>query len=493
MLIRVRWLVFLVAAACMRLAWGADVTADLDGAANALAVPADLAKEPTPSASPLSGIDAPLSPALAALPASRLEVKDRLATIRTVDLTAEPDDLWQRMRNGFAMPDLVSDLVTTHQVWYLNRSSYLKTTFERARRYLYFIVEELEKRGMPTELALLPMVESSYNPMAISPARASGMWQFIPSTGKNYGLKQDWWTDQRRDIVASTGAALDYLQMLYDMQGDWQLALASYNWGEGAVARAMAKNQAAKKPVDYVHLTMPAETRNYFPKLQALKNIIQNPQLFGLLLPEIPNRPYFKVISRPADMDVSMAARLAEVPTEEFRALNPGHNRPVLRAGSGNTSLVLPADKVDTFRLNLEKADKPLLSWQNYTLGKKDSLATVAKKFGISLAELQRINGITSRTKVAPGHSILVPARDGATKISEEGGSGLTPPQEVFSPKTKPAGKTSSPKAGKAPGAKKAGKSAGKSKGKSAGKKKGKSAGKKSGAKKAAGKNKKKR
>lgn len=415
-----------------------------------------------PVSDPAPSVNTPSEGDSAAPPLAHLELQDALGSIRTVDLTAEPDDLWERMRNGFGMPDLVNDLVTSHQVWFLNRPDYLRRTFERSRRYMHFIVAELEKRGMPTELALLPMVESAYNPMAISPARASGMWQFIPSTGRNFGLKQDWWADERRDIVASTNAALDYLRMLYEMQGDWHLALASYNWGEGAVARAMARNKAAGKPVDYMSLTMPAETRNYVPKLQALKNIIANPRLFGFTLPEIPNRPYFTAIKRPADMDVATAARLAETPLDEFRALNPGHNRPVLRARSGN-SLVLPADKVDTFRVNLENTDKPLVSWKNYQLGRKETLAKVASKFGISLAQLRQINGLTGRAKIKPGQVLLVPAKNGEGKI-DDAGIGLTPPAEALTPtKSSKHGKTrlgsrgsKSTKAGKSAAAKSA-------------------------------------
>ena len=214
------------------------------------------------------------------LPDPSREVRDDLPPIPTIDLTTPPDDLWQRMRNGFAMPDLDSPLVADRQAWYLNRPDLLKRIFERSRRYLHHIVGELEKRGMPTELALLPIVESSFNPLAYSSARALGMWQFIPSTGKSYKLQQNWWFDQRRDIVASTSAALDYLQYIYEMHGDWHLALASYNWGEGAVGRAIAKNQARGLPTDYLSLKMPGETRYYVPKLQAIKNIIAQPQLF---------------------------------------------------------------------------------------------------------------------------------------------------------------------------------------------------------------------
>src|SRR3954464_8056434 len=200
----------------------------------------------------------------------RQEVADPLRGVRKVDRTAQADDLWQRVRQGFAMPDLDSDLVRKQMAYYASRPDYLQRMFDRSRIYLYHIVEELEKRNLPTELALLPMVESAFNPMAYSRAHASGLWQFIPGTGRRFELQQNWWYDGRRDIVESTKAALDYLAFLYEMHGDWHLALASYNWGEGAVARAIAKNRAAKLPTDYWSLSMPAETRHYIPKLQAL-------------------------------------------------------------------------------------------------------------------------------------------------------------------------------------------------------------------------------
>lgn len=331
--------------------------------------------------------------------------------IATIDLTTPPADLWQRVRNGFSMSNLDSPLVADRQAWYLNRPELLRASFNRSRRYLYYIVGELEKRGMPTELALLPIVESSYNPMAYSPARASGIWQFIPSTGKNYRLEQNWWLDQRRDIIASTGAALDYLQAVYEMQGDWHLALASYNWGEYAVARAIAKNQAKRLPTDYAHINMPNETRYYVPKLQALKNILANPQLFGIRIDPIPNQPYFDTVDKTANMDVSLAAKLAEMPLDEFLALNPSYNRPVIPADKGSP-LVLPTDKVQTFLTNLqnhEEQEKPLSNWRTHTLKKGERLDKVAARFGLTLAHLRQINGITSKTRIGPGTTLLVP------------------------------------------------------------------------------------
>jgi len=342
-------------------------------------------------------------------PSSR-EVRDSLRAIPTIDLTAVPPDLWDRIRTGFSMPNLSSPLVQDRQIWYASQPSYVKRMVERSKRYLYYIVEELEKRGMPTELALLPMVESAFNPMAYSRSHASGLWQFIPSTGKNYNLQQNAWYDGRRDIVASTGAALDYLQFLYEMHGDWHLALASYNWGENAVARAIEKNRAKGLPTDYLSLTMPTETRYYVPKLQALKNIIANPHAFGADLEPVPNTPYFVTVEKTRDIDVHLAAKLADMPLAEFLALNPGHNRPVIVA-KGTPGLVLPADKAKLFLANLELHGQPLVSWQTYTLTRGDKLERIAAKHGISVARLKQVNGIGRRTKVGPGYQLLLPLK----------------------------------------------------------------------------------
>ncbi len=352
---------------------------------------------------------------LAEFDGERQVVHEPLRGVATIDLTAPPDDLWQRIRNGFAMPNLDSPLVEEKVAWYAARPDYLKRMFERSRRYLHHIVEEIERRGMPTELALLPMVESSFNPLAYSRAHASGLWQFIPGTGKRYELTQNWWFDARRDIVASTAAALDYLRDVYEMQGDWHLALASYNWGENAVARAIEKNRAAGQATDYASLGMPAETRHYVPKLQALKNIITNPQPFGVELDPIPNQPYFTTITKTRDIDVRLAARLAEMPVEEFVALNPGFNRPFVPV-TVNSRLVLPADRVETFRANLLKhAEKSLVSWQAYQPTRNETLASVAKKFGITVAQLKEVNGIAPRARATP--ALLVVPRNGAADL----------------------------------------------------------------------------
>lgn len=319
-----------------------------------------------------------------------------------------PADLWQRVRSGYKMNDLNNPLVREWEVWYSSRPDYMARMVERSSRYLHHIVEELERRNMPTEIALLPMIESAYNPQAYSRAHASGLWQFIPSTGKHYGLRQNWWYDGRRDVIAATNAALDYLEKLYTQFGDWDLALASYNWGEGAVSRAIAKNQAKGLAGDYESLTMPAETRGYVPKLQAVKNIIANPARFGMQLASIPNEPYFATVSTKRHIDLKLAAKFAEMPLEEFKFLNPAHNKPVIKAGS-TENIILPKHKVQTFLTNLENHDKPLVSWQAHTVKAGEKPEKIAAKHGISLTELKQINGIKGKKKISTGQSLLVP------------------------------------------------------------------------------------
>ena len=277
------------------------------------------------------------------------------------------EDIWVRIRKGFAMPQLDDPRVAKWEQWYAARPDYVARMIDRSRRYLYHIVVEVEDRRMPTEVALLPMIESAYNPNAMSTSRASGIWQFIPSTGTLYGLKQNFWFDSRRDVIAGTEGALTYLMKLHGDFGDWQLALAAYNWGEGNVGRAIAKNQKAGKPADYASLKMPDETRNYLPKLQAVKNIISDPAKYGLLLDDIPDAPYFAVVKTTRKMDVKRAAELAEMPIDEFLFLNPHYNRPVI-AGGDQFTIVLPIDKAELFAAKLDLTDQPLVSWQAYRM-----------------------------------------------------------------------------------------------------------------------------
>jgi len=331
-----------------------------------------------------------------------------------MDLTTSPISLWTRIRLGFGLPDVASALVREQEEWFANRPEYIKRTVARSSRYLHYIVEAVQKRGMPSEIALLPIIESAYNPVAYSRAHASGIWQFIPSTGKFYGLQQNFWYDGRRDVMAATNAALDYLQKLYDMFGSWDLALAAYNWGEGAVGRAIAKNTAMGLATDYQSLTMPQETRYYIPKLQAVKNIIANPAQFGIELADVPNQPYFVAVTTNKNIDVKLAAKLAGVPLDEFLSLNPAYSRPVIRADN-DYNLLLPADKADTFRANLKSNSQPLVSWQAYTFKSGDSIDRVATRHGISAAQLKQVNDLSAHDRVGPGSTLLVPASGHAT------------------------------------------------------------------------------
>jgi len=329
-------------------------------------------------------------------------------------------DLWGRIRSGFAMEEVESPLVARHEAWYLNRPEYVQRMVERSRLYLYFVVEELEKRDMPTEIALLPMIESAYNPQAYSRMRAAGMWQFIPSTGRKYGLQQNFWYDGRRDVMAATRAALDYLQFLHDMFGSWELALAAYNCGEGGVQRAVTKNRIKRKPTDYFSLKLPKETRNYLPKLQAVKNIISNLDTLGFELEPVPDEAYFTVVNAPGHMDVIKAAQLADMPVEEFRSLNPGYNRPVMIKAAAR-QILLPLDKVDEFQTNLKNNAEPLVTWQSYTLKKGETLEKVAEKFNIGVERLKEVNGLTRHKRVQPGRMLLVPleGEDAETNLDE--------------------------------------------------------------------------
>lgn len=335
-------------------------------------------------------------------------ISSDILPLQLESLNSESRDLWERIRSGFALTELDSPLVQEHEAWYANRPDYVQRTVERSQRYLFHIVEEVEKRGMPTEIALLPIIESAYNPKAYSTSHASGIWQFIPSTGKHFGLDQNLLYDGRRDILAATDAALDYLQKLYNMFGSWELALAAYNWGEGSVSRAIAKNQAHGEPTDYLSLRMPPETRNYVPKLIAVKNIVMNPSAYGLTLNTIPNSPYFATVKLKQHMDVAVAARLAEVPLDEFVALNPAYNKPLV-AGIGKPTLLLPVDKINSFSLNLENYERPLSSWQTYTPLRGEKLAAIAQRFGISLTRLKEINSIRGRKKQIASQTLLVP------------------------------------------------------------------------------------
>ena len=323
---------------------------------------------------------------------------------------APPADIWDRVRAGYAMEDLDDPLVAKWEKYYSDRPEYMARIVERSSKYMFYIVTELERRGLPLEIALLPMIESAFNPIAHSSAKASGIWQFIPSTGVDYGMKQDWWSDSRRDIVQATNGAIDYLSKLHGMFGDWQLALASYNWGEGSVGRAVQRSKAGGGKGNYLALNMPAETRNYLPKLQAVKNIIRNPAAFGLTIATVPNEPYFKTITLAHAIDLKRAAQLAEMTEADFVALNPAHNRPVI-GGRSEYQVLLPADKADAFLARLETNEKPRVSWMAYRTRIGDRMDVLAERFGTSVAALKSVNGIRSVAPTLPaGYHLLVPS-----------------------------------------------------------------------------------
>lgn len=348
--------------------------------------------------------------------------------------TAAPADLWERIRRGYNMPDLDTDLVRDREQWYATRPDYILRMTERSKKYLFHIVEELELRNMPTELALLPFIESAFNPQAVSSAKAAGMWQFMPATGKYFELRQNAFRDDRRDVLASTRAALDYLQKLYGMFGDWHLALAAYNWGEGSVSRAIAKNQRAGLGTSYIDLNMPMETRFYVPKLQAVKNIVRNPAAFSSKLPVIENHPYFQTVPIRRDMDVTVAAKLAEVPVEDFKALNPSVNRPVIMAAI-TPQILLPWDNAETFQNNLETyGGSRLASWTVWVAPTSMRPAEAAKRVGMGEAEMRAINGIPPRMVIKAGSTLLVPraahvVQDVAEKVADTGQVTLAPEQ----------------------------------------------------------------
>jgi membrane-bound lytic murein transglycosylase D len=323
---------------------------------------------------------------------------------------AERGDLWERVRGGFAMPDLDTDLVRKWEAWYAADPAYVQRMTERGGRYLFHILEELQRRGMPTELALLPFIESAFNPQAMSSTRASGMWQFMPGTGKDFELRQNLFRDDRRDVLASTRAALDYLQRLDGLFGDWHLALAAYNWGQGNVQRAQQRNRRDGLPIDYLSLgpRMPQETREYGPKLQAVKNIVLHPQAYGLSLPVFHNHPFFLSVPIERDIDVALAARLAGLSLEEFQQLNPQMNKPVILA-AGTPRVLLPYDNANRFLRELTIHHGALATWTAWVAPKTLKPAEAARLTGMPEAELREINRIPPRMLVKVGSTLVVP------------------------------------------------------------------------------------
>lgn len=323
------------------------------------------------------------------------------------------DDLFDRMRSGFAFDEVTEPAIDQQLSWFEHNPDYLERTFQRGQRYLYHIITEVERRGMPTEFALLPVVESAYEPFAYSVSRAAGLWQFIPGTGVRFGLKQNWWYDGRRDVIESTRAALDYLQALHDeFNGDWLLAIAAYNVGEAWVERAIAANAAAGKPTDFWHLNLPAETRAYVPKLLAMKRLMAEPERYGLEFAPIANEPYFAVIDTDAQIDLKIAAQLAGISYDELIALNPGYNRWATDP-AGPHRLLLPIDSADAFETALK--DLPpdeRVRYVEHEVGRRETLASIARQYGTSTTVVAKVNDLPGG-RVTPGQTLKIPEISG--------------------------------------------------------------------------------
>jgi membrane-bound lytic murein transglycosylase D len=379
-------------------------------------VPDDLATAPT---DPIGRIAARLG----TLPVD--DLLDENAGLGLDPAETDRSDLWDRVRRGYGIPDLDTALVRRWENHYAARPDYVRRMSERGGRYLFHIVEEIERRGMPTDLALLPFIESAFNPQALSRVRAAGMWQFMPATGKDFELRQNLFRDDRRDVLASTRAALDYLQMLHRQFGDWHLALAAYNWGQGNVQRAIRRNQAARAGTTYLDLRMPDETRNYVPKLQAIKNIIAEPERFGLALPPLENHAFFLSVPIERDIDVALAARLAGVTEAEFQALNPQMNKPVILA-AGTPHVLLPHDNAQRFAQELAAHEGPMASWTAWVAPATMTPAEAARRVGMSEARLREVNRIPPRMQVRVGSALLVPrspkdSRDVGEQLANHG------------------------------------------------------------------------
>ncbi|MCC6302366.1 MAG: LysM peptidoglycan-binding domain-containing protein [Gammaproteobacteria bacterium] len=321
---------------------------------------------------------------------------------------AEPD-LWDRMRAGYGIPRHDNPRVRAELEWYARHPDYLNRTVDRSRPYLYVIVEDLERRGMPMEIALLPIVESAYQPFAYSRGRAAGIWQFIPSTAQHYGLKLNWWYDGRRDILASTRAALDYLQALHDqLDDDWLLALAAYNSGAGTVNRAIQANQRYGKPTDFWSLQLPAETRAYVPKLLALAELFADPGTHEIEIPSVPDLAVVRTVRTGSQIDLAKAAELSDLSLDEIYRLNPGFNRWATDP-DGPHELLLPLDKAELFETNLASlAEEDRLSWRRYTIRTGDTLGTIAQRHHTTVDVLRRVNGIKGNM-IRVGNALLIP------------------------------------------------------------------------------------
>jgi membrane-bound lytic murein transglycosylase D len=332
---------------------------------------------------------------------------------REILIQEKPENIWKVVNKGYGIPDpkkkWAKKVVKKYERWYSEHPVYTYRMFERTKRYIYYVVQEVKKRNMPMEIALLPIIESAYNPIARSNMKAVGLWQFIPSTGKNYGLKQNWWKDERSNVILSTNASLNYLEKLYKQFGTWELALAGYNAGEGKVAREIKKNKRRKRPTDYYTISLPRETDEYVSKLIAMKHIIQNPSKFNVDVPYIPNAPYFGEVTLTEQMDIDLILKLADISSEEFELLNAHHKRPLIPKEQEPIIILLPKNKIETYNKNLAEHNEPLSNWVLYKPKRKESIMKVAKKFDINLSTFKRINSLNGRVTFRRNSTVLIP------------------------------------------------------------------------------------
>jgi membrane-bound lytic murein transglycosylase D len=371
------------------------------------------------------------------------------------DIYAPSSNLWIRIRDGFEMEPMNTPLEIEQVRWLSARPDYVNRSMKRSSRYLFYIVQEVNARKMPTEIALLPFVESAFVTHAKSSAKAMGLWQFMPATGKDFRLTQNVFRDERRDVLQSTDAALDYLQRLHKQFGSWDLALAAYNWGEGNVSKAQKRNLAAGLPTDYLSLKMPAETRNYVPKLMAYRQIVLDPQAYGIVLPELENHPYFVAVDVGADIDVALVIKLSEIPDDEFHSLNPSFNKPVILSNA-NQQILLPFGHAEVFQENLKKYTKPLSSWTAVQVTKSETLDQAAKTLGVDVDTLRETNGIPKGMRIRAGSTLLVPKTnqrpgDISLALAENGNLNLDKPVSSASKKCAKGAKCPVVKTAKAP------------------------------------------
>ncbi|NWN90503.1 LysM peptidoglycan-binding domain-containing protein [Marinobacter adhaerens] len=361
-------------------------------------------------------LDESISPELKA--AAR-EAREKLDTPKddAAEESEQPRDLWDRLRAGFALDHTIDNPRVSSLVnRYSKHPNYINRVVERGGRYLHYIVNETENRGLPAEFALLPIVESAFDPFAYSHGQAAGLWQFIPSTGKYFGLTQSWWHDERRDVIAATDAALTYLDRLTQrFDGDYTLALAAYNAGGGTISKAMRRNRQSNKPQDFWSLQLPKETRHYVPKLIALAKIFDDPEAYGVELPSLTDEPYFEIVETGGQLDLAQAAELAGVDIDEIYLLNPSYNR-WATAPDGPHRLLVPRPNAEQFRTALaELPQKERVSWRNYAVRSGDSLSTISRKFSTTPAVLQQVNNLNSDL-IRVGQRLLIPS---ASKASD--------------------------------------------------------------------------